>query len=145
VIYILKENRTFDQMLDLDNGANADSSITQFPRAITPSLHGIASQFVTLDRAICPTFRWCASATTIWATSAPPSAAWTRRRREQADDDYAVGLLVQAVANSPYASNTVVIVTEDDCQDGPDHVDSHRATTYSAGAYVKLGAVVSTP
>jgi len=37
---------------------------------------------------------------------------------------------VQAVAKSPYAADTLVIVTEDDCQDGPDHVDSHRATTY---------------
>ena len=63
---------------------------------------------------------------------------------QQADDDVSVGLMVQAVAHSPYASNTLFIVTEDDCQDGPDHVDSHRATTYVAGPYVKQGAVVST-
>jgi len=54
-----------------------------------------------------------------------------------------VGLLVQAVANSRYAKDTVIIVIEDDCQDGPDHVDSHRATAYVIGAYVKQGAVVS--
>ncbi len=35
-------------------------------------------------------------------------------------------------------------MTEDDCQDGPDHVDSHRATAYLAGPYVKQGAIVST-
>ncbi len=64
---------------------------------------------------------------------------------QQADDDLAVGLLVQAVASSPYAADTLVIAIEDDCQDGPDHVDSHRATTYLAGPYVKQGAVVSTP
>ena len=52
---------------------------------------------------------------------------------QQADDDLAVGRLVEAVANSPYAANTVIIVTEDDCQDGPDHVDSHRATAYVVG------------
>jgi YVTN family beta-propeller protein len=63
---------------------------------------------------------------------------------QQADDDYAVGLLVEAVAKSPYASNTLIIITEDDCQDGPDHVDSHRATAYVVGPYVKQGAVVST-
>src|SRR5262252_6616271 len=63
---------------------------------------------------------------------------------QQADDDYAVGKLVQAVANSPYASSTLIIITEDDCQDGPDHVDSHRATAYVVGPYVKKGAVVST-
>lgn len=62
---------------------------------------------------------------------------------QQADDDVSVGLLVQAVAKSPYAADTLIIVTEDDCQDGPDHVDSHRATTYMVGRYVKKKAVVS--
>jgi YVTN family beta-propeller protein len=63
---------------------------------------------------------------------------------QQADDDLAVGRLVEAVAHSRYASDTLIIVTEDDCQDGPDHVDSHRATAYMVGPYVKQGAVVST-
>ena len=62
---------------------------------------------------------------------------------QQADDDMSVGLLVQAVAKSQYAADTLIIVTEDDCQDGPDHVDSHRATTYMVGPYVKKKAVVS--
>jgi hypothetical protein len=47
------------------------------------------------------------------------------------------------VAESRYAADTLVIVTEDDCQDGPDHVDSHRATAFIVGPYVKKGAVVS--
>jgi YVTN family beta-propeller protein len=64
---------------------------------------------------------------------------------QQADNDYALGLLVEAVAHSPYASNTLIIIIEDDCQDGADHVDSHRSTTYLVGPYVKQGAVVSTP
>jgi len=63
---------------------------------------------------------------------------------QEADNDLAVGRLIEAVARSPYANNTVIIVTEDDCQDGPDHVDSHRATTYVVGAYVKKKAVIST-
>jgi YVTN family beta-propeller protein len=63
---------------------------------------------------------------------------------QQADNDFAVGKLVDAVAHSPYAQNTLVIVTEDDAQDGPDHVDSHRTTTYMAGPFVKQGGVVST-
>ena len=63
---------------------------------------------------------------------------------QQADDDLAVGRLVETVANSPYAADTLVVVTEDDCQDGPDHVDSHRATAYIVGPYVKQGAIVST-
>ena len=38
-----------------------------------------------------------------------------------------------------------MFVIEDDAQDGPDHVDAHRSTTYVAGPYVKRGVVVSTP
>src|SRR5262249_51171324 len=63
---------------------------------------------------------------------------------QQADCDLALGLLVQAVAHSRYASDTIIIVTEDDVQDGPDHVDSHRGTAYVVGAFVKQGAVIST-
>jgi hypothetical protein len=63
---------------------------------------------------------------------------------QQADDDLAVGRLVQDVAASRYAADTLIIVTEDDCQDGPDHVDSHRATAYVVGPYVKQGVVVNT-
>jgi YVTN family beta-propeller protein len=64
---------------------------------------------------------------------------------QQADCDLALGLMVEAVANSRYADDTVIIVTEDDVQDGPDHVDSHRGTAFVVGAYVKQGgAVIST-
>ena len=63
---------------------------------------------------------------------------------QQADDDLAAGLIAQAVSNSRYANDTLIIITEDDCQDGPDHADSHRATAYVVGPYVKQGAVVST-
>ena len=62
-----------------------------------------------------------------------------------ADNDYAVGLLVQKIANSAYANNTLIFVVEDDAQDGGDHVESHRSTAFVAGAYVKQGALVSTP
>jgi DNA-binding beta-propeller fold protein YncE len=63
---------------------------------------------------------------------------------QQADDDLSVGKLVEAVAHSPYAKDTLIIVTEDDVQDGPDHVDSHRAPMYMVGPYVKQGKVVKT-
>ena len=61
------------------------------------------------------------------------------------DNDYALGLLVQKIANSVYANNTLIFVVEDDAQDGGDHVDSHRSVAFVAGAYVKQGALVSTP
>jgi len=61
-----------------------------------------------------------------------------------ADNDYAVGLLIQKVANSPYANNTLIFVVEDDAQDGPDHVDAHRSIAFVVGPYVKKNAVVAT-
>jgi YVTN family beta-propeller protein len=63
---------------------------------------------------------------------------------QQADNDYAVGLLVQTIANSQYKDNTLIFVIEDDSQDGGDHVDSHRSVALIAGPYVKQGVVVST-
>jgi DNA-binding beta-propeller fold protein YncE len=65
--------------------------------------------------------------------------------QEEADNDFAVGKLVETVAHSPYARNTLIVVVEDDSQAGSDHVDSHRAPAYVVGAYVKKQAVVSTP
>jgi len=62
---------------------------------------------------------------------------------QQADHDLAVGLMAEAVSKSRYASDTLLVYVEDDCQDGPDHVDSHRATAYMVGPYVKRGAVIS--
>ncbi len=64
---------------------------------------------------------------------------------EVADNDYAVGLLIQKIAESPFASNTLIFVVEDDAQDGGDHVDSHRTIAFVVGPYVKQNAVVSTP
>jgi Phosphoesterase family len=63
---------------------------------------------------------------------------------QQADCDLALGLLIEAVAHSPYAASTLIIVTEDDVQDGPDHIDSHRGPAFVVGPYVKQGAVVHT-
>jgi len=63
---------------------------------------------------------------------------------QQADNDYAVGEVVQAVAQSPYASSTLIFVIEDDSQDGPDHVDAHRSEAYIVGPYVAQHKIVST-
>jgi hypothetical protein len=64
---------------------------------------------------------------------------------QQADNDYAVGALIERLANSQYKDNTLVFVLEDDAQDGADHVDAHRSIFFVAGPYVKHGAVVSKP
>ena len=69
---------------------------------------------------------------------------FTTPETQQADNDYAVGLVAQTVANSPDAADTLIFVIEDDAQDGPDHVDAHRSTAYVVGPYVKQHAVVKT-
>src|SRR5262249_9289490 len=65
--------------------------------------------------------------------------------KQIADNDYATGLLVEKVAHSPFANDTLIFVLEDDAQDGPDHVDAHRSVAYVVGPYVRQGTVVSRP
>lgn len=62
----------------------------------------------------------------------------------QADNDYALGLLVEKISKSRHKDDTLIFVIEDDAQDGGDHVDSHRTVAFIAGAAVKQGALVST-
>ncbi|HEX3559332.1 MAG TPA: alkaline phosphatase family protein [Pyrinomonadaceae bacterium] len=59
-----------------------------------------------------------------------------------ADNDYALGRLVEAVSNSPYWKDTAIFVVEDDAQDGPDHVDCHRSVALVISAYNREGALV---
>src|SRR5262249_58809078 len=58
---------------------------------------------------------------------------------------YAVGALVETVAKSRVASSTLILIVEDDAQNGADHVDAHRSIALIAGPYVRRRAVVSTP
>jgi hypothetical protein len=58
-----------------------------------------------------------------------------------ADNDLALGRIVQALSHSPYWKDTVVFVVEDDAQAGPDHTDSHRAPFYAISAYHRSGTV----
>ncbi|GDY29637.1 alkaline phosphatase family protein [Gandjariella thermophila] len=61
-----------------------------------------------------------------------------------ADNDLAVGRIVDAVSHSPYWANTAIFVTEDDAQNGPDHVDAHRTTALVVSPYTQTGRVDST-
>jgi len=61
-----------------------------------------------------------------------------------ADNDYALGMLVEGVSRSKYWPKTAIFVLEDDAQNGPDHVDSHRSPAFVISPYVKRGTVDST-
>jgi YVTN family beta-propeller protein len=59
-----------------------------------------------------------------------------------ADNDYGLGLLVEAVSNSPYWKDTAIVTVEDDAQDGPDHIDAHRSVALLISAYNRPGVLV---
>lgn len=263
VIYVVKENRTYDQVLgDLGNG-NGDPSLTLFGEEVTPNHHKLARDFVLLDNfyvnadvsadghnwsaaAIAPPYvqrMWpnsygarrrhydyeggeraalppagylwtnaLAAGRTVrnygwWAaniTPAPPAGArqiqevrdaalaphtcmeyraydldykdidriqpflkelkqWAAGgampelivlrigndhtsgtapgklspKAAVADNDYALGLLVEAVSQSPFWKETAIFVLEDDAQNGPDHVDSHRSPAFVISPYTR--------
>jgi hypothetical protein len=61
-----------------------------------------------------------------------------------ADNDLALGRLVDALSHSLYWPTTAVFVVEDDAQDGPDHVDAHRTVAQVISPYTQTGTVDST-
>jgi DNA-binding beta-propeller fold protein YncE len=263
VIYIIKENRTYDQVFgDLSQG-DGDASLVFFPRAVSPNHHALAERFGLFDRFFCNAE--VSSQGHIWSTAAyvtdygektipslysdrrdpndrddvdePASGylwdaairkgltlrnygefgeplpnknpndpvryraikpaldrytsreypafdmkisdqiradVWLKEFREfvrqgnlpaleimhlpgdhtsggrpgrptprayMADNDLALGHMVEAVSNSPYWKDTVFFVMEDDAQAGPDHVDSHRSVLLVISAYNRSGLI----
>jgi len=61
-----------------------------------------------------------------------------------AENDAALGRLVEAVSRSHFWTNTAIFVIEDDAQNGSDHVDAHRTEALVISAYTKHGRVDST-
>ena len=57
-----------------------------------------------------------------------------------ADNDLALGRVVDAVSHSPYWNDTAIFVVEDDAQDGADHVDAHRSTALVISKYAPRAA-----
>lgn len=255
VFYIIKENRTYDQVLgDLKEG-NGDSSLCIFPEKITPNQHSLVKNFALLDNfyvdaevsADGHNWSMAAYATDFvektWPTSyggrggnydyegtrkaAYPTAGfiWDHAQRENityrtygefaelnttalnslkghsctaypgfdltipdsvkeriwekdfdsllvagqvpqlstirlandhtsgarkgnfsvlsalADNDLAVGQLIEHLSQSSLWKESIVFILEDDAQNGSDHVDAHRSPVYLAGPYVKRNFV----
>ncbi len=267
VVYVIRENRTFDQVFgDLPFG-DADSSLVFFPRAVTPNAHALAERFGVFDRFMVnaevsadghnwstaayasdyaektvpsaysdrgrsydyegenrgeiaaddvnepstgylwdlaaragvslrnygefahktPDGRWIGTKPALTACTDPEFPGWdldvpdtTRAqhwiaefqkqvagdsmprltilrlpndhtagakagaptpRAYVADNDLALGRVVEAISHSPLWKSTVMFVLEDDAQDGPDHVDSHRSPLLVISAYNRSGVV----
>ncbi len=61
-----------------------------------------------------------------------------------AENDLALGRLVDIISHSKYWNESAIFVLEDDAQNGPDHVDAHRSPAFVVSPYVKRGTVDST-
>lgn len=269
VIYIVKENRTYDQVLGDMKAGNGDASLTLFGEKVTPNLHKLAGEFVLLDNfyenadVSADGHNWATAAIApdytqkFWpnsyagrrklydyegqeATNNPPAGyLWTnavqkgvsirnygywgnaakatgpdgeevdgvrdpvlaqntnRKYRPfdleytdvkrakvflddlaefekagkmpqllfvrmgndhtsgtaagkvsplsaAADNDQGVGMIAEGISKSRFWGETAIFVTEDDAQNGADHVDSHRSTAYVISPWVKRKTVNST-
>jgi YVTN family beta-propeller protein len=61
-----------------------------------------------------------------------------------ANNDYAVGMIVDRVTHSKYWPETAIFIIEDDAQNGSDHVDARRTTALAISPYIRRGTVDST-
>ena len=72
------------------------------------------------------------------------SAGGRTPRAMIAENDLALGEFVEKISNSPIWEKSLILVIEDDSQDGADHVDAHRIPAFAISPYAKRGAVVHT-
>ena len=68
-------------------------------------------------------------------------AGFRTPRAFMADNDLALGRIVEALSKSPFWKDTVIFVLEDDSQAGPDHIDSHRSCFFAISAYNRPGTM----
>jgi phospholipase C len=85
VVYIVKENRTYDQMFGDLLAGNGDPNLTQFPETVTPNQHALAKEFVQLDNFYGPLnvsyerWQWSTAARSVDATGKTYSVNYARR------------------------------------------------------------------
>jgi phospholipase C len=257
VFYIIKENRSYDQLFGDIREADGDSSLCLFGENVTPNHHALAREFVTLDRTFCDSdgsadghnwgmgayatdyvikgepnnriydfeggnplaypqggylwdlcarhgisyrsygefvFNGATHADTVRAGIAGLEghvaprylgydlsysdldryAAWREEfdrydrdgglpqlsiirlpndhtegtctsrptpRAHMAENDLALGRMVERISHSRYWKHALILIIEDDAANGADHVDGHRTAALAAGPYVKRGVV----
>ncbi len=66
-----------------------------------------------------------------------PGDGYPFRESYMADNDLAVGRIVEFLSHTPYWKNMLIIITEDDAQNGVDHVDAHRSILLAVSPWVK--------
>ena len=66
-----------------------------------------------------------------------PDAGYPFRESYMADNDLAVGRIVEYLTRTPYWKNMLIVITEDDAQNGVDHIDAHRSILMIISPWVK--------
>ena len=66
-----------------------------------------------------------------------PEAGYPYRESYMADNDLAVGRIIEYLSRTPYWKNMLIVITEDDAQNGVDHVDAHRSMLFLISPWVK--------
>ena len=61
-----------------------------------------------------------------------------------AENDAALGRVVEAISKSRFWKESAIFVLEDDAQNGPDHVDAHRSPAFAISPFIRRGTVDST-
>jgi DNA-binding beta-propeller fold protein YncE len=72
-----------------------------------------------------------------------PEAGYPFRESYMADNDLAVGRIVEYLSHTPYWKNMLIVITEDDAQNGVDHIDAHRSVLMLVSPWVKRSYVSS--
>jgi YVTN family beta-propeller protein len=70
-----------------------------------------------------------------------PQAGYPFRESYMADNDLAIGRIVEYLSHTPYWKNMAIVITEDDAQNGVDHVDAHRSVLMVISPWVKKNYV----
>jgi hypothetical protein len=70
-----------------------------------------------------------------------PEAGYPFRESYMADNDLAVGRIVEYLSGTPYWENMLIVITEDDAQNGVDHMDAHRSVLMMVSPWVKRNYV----
>jgi hypothetical protein len=81
--------------------------------------------------------------TTIW-TGRAPEDGYPTRESYVADNDVALGRIVEYLSTTPAWKRMAIFITEDDAQGGVDHVDSHRTILLVGGPFAKKNYVSHT-
>ena len=73
-----------------------------------------------------------------------PDAGYPFNASYMADNDLAIGRIIEFLSHTPYWKNMLIVITEDDAQGGVDHVDAHRSVLMVISPWVKRGHVSHT-